>query len=54
MFADSFLSLLLGFCLDLAGVYNELILHDDGHVSHSQFRLIRLDQSQFDFVVFLL
>lgn len=45
MLADTLFSLLAGFGLDLAWVQDELILHDNSHVSNSQLGLVRLDQA---------
>lgn len=53
MFIDPFLSLLAGYCLYSAWIHHELILHDNGNVSHSQLGLIRLNESQFDLIVLL-
>lgn len=35
MLVDSLIGLFFGFGFDLAGVQNELIFHDNGHVSYS-------------------
>ena len=50
---DSLLCLLLGLSFNSAGVHNELILHDNGHIANSQLWLIRLNQTQLDLVILL-
>jgi hypothetical protein len=50
---DTLLGLLAGLRLYLAGVDDELILHDDGHVADSQFGLVRFNQTQLYLIVFL-
>ena len=54
MLVKSLLLLFAGFILYFAGVHNELVFHNDGHVTDSKFGLFRFNETEFDHIVFLL
>ncbi len=52
MFVESLLFLFSGLVLYFTGVENELIFHNDSHISYSELGLFRLNETKFNHIIF--